>query len=54
MAMCRKTIRVKNRPLRAPGDRKFRAIGSPKIGSQSKSSVEVMATYCASMSQTSQ
>ncbi len=45
---------VKKRPLRLSGVRKLRAIGSPKIGSQSSHSELTMATYCASWSQTSQ
>ncbi len=52
--MCRNTISVKNRLDSCSGDRKFRAMGSPKIPSQSRSSVVVRATYCASLSQTSQ
>ncbi len=53
-AMCRNTSSVKKRSDRLEGSRKLRAIGSPKIGIQSRSSVEVVATYCASLSQTSQ
>ena len=53
-AMCRKTSSVKKRLERLAGLRKLRAIGSPKIGKRSSSSVEVVATYWASVSQTSQ
>ena len=54
IAICRNTIRVKNRLFSVSGVRKLRAIGSPKNGSASRSSVETIATYCASVSQTSQ
>ena len=48
------TISEKKRLVSVPVEMKLRAIGSPKIGSQSKSSDETMATYWASLSQTSQ
>ncbi len=52
--MCRNTISVKNRSDSICGDRKLRAMGSPKMPRLSRSSVVVIATYCAALSQTSQ
>ena len=52
--MCMNTISVKKRLLSVPVEMKLRAIGSPKIGRRSSSSDVVTATYCASLSHTSQ
>ena len=53
-ATCMNTIRLKKRLVSVPVATKLRAIGSPKIGSQSSSSDDTRATYCASLSHTSQ
>ena len=53
-ATCMNTISEKKRLVSVPVEMKLRAIGSPKIGSQSRSSDETIATYWASLSQTSQ
>ena len=53
-AMCMNTISVKKRLSSVSGEKKFRAIGSPKIGSLSSHSVLTSATYCASVSHTIQ
>ena len=53
-ATCMNTIREKKRLVSVPVAMKLRAIGSPKIGSQSRSSEETTATNWASLSHTSQ
>ncbi len=53
-ATCMNTISVKKRLVSVPVEMKLRAIGSPKIGSQSSNSDDVSATYWARRSQTSQ
>ena len=52
--MCMNTRSVKKRSSRLSGDRKLRAIDWPKMGSWSSHSVVAIATYWASLSQTSQ
>lgn len=47
-------MRVKKRSLSDTSLRKFAAIESVNIGRLSSNSADVMATYCASSSQTSQ
>ena len=53
-AMCRNTSSEKKRLDRCSGVRKLRASGSPKMGKTSSSFADTTATYCASMSHTSQ